>query len=136
MAPLHRPKNPQGGWFEQSTDPASDSANGVDNQSKWVDTSTSPPTSRIRNSGNTAWVAEVAITILGSFTDTFVLTTGQTTATTTHTPASQADITPSMGQLLLDPSQITGLAGKVVTFNAIPAALNGKTLSLEYTRID
>src|ERR1035437_6829345 len=55
---------------------------------------------------------------LGSFTDTFVLTTGQTTAITTHTPVGIADLTPSMGPVLLDPSQITNLVGNVVTFNA------------------
>lgn len=73
---------------------------------------------------------------LGSFTDYFTLATGQTTATLTHTPAGLADLTPSIGPLMVDPANLTGLVGKVVTFNAVPAAANGKILALSYTRLD
>lgn len=73
---------------------------------------------------------------LGKTTDEFTLTTGQTTATLTYTPASQADIAAYIGTVKQDPANITGLSGKVVTFGAIPASANGRTLYLEYTRLD
>jgi hypothetical protein len=50
-----RPKNGQGGMFEQSTDPFLVLSNGVDALSKWLDTSSTPTIFKERNSSNTAW---------------------------------------------------------------------------------
>ena len=73
---------------------------------------------------------------LGSKFDAFTITTGQTTATLTYTPASLADLEGWIDTKLQDPANFTGLAAKVVTFTAMPASANGKTLRIRYTRLD
>jgi hypothetical protein len=79
--------------------------------------------------------ATLSVGSRGRVTEVITGTAGQTTFTFAHTPASLADIEPESyngvgGQ---DPSNITGLAGKTVTFTALNA---GDTLALSYTRID
>lgn len=131
--PLRKQPPAPGTVIELATDPAADPDYRVNARSLWLDTSQTPAVLRERNAANTAWLVTRA---LGRFTDEFTVTTGQTTATLTYTPASQADITAHLGIVKQDPANITGLSGKVVTFGAMPASANGRSLYLEYTRID
>jgi hypothetical protein len=71
---------------------------------------------------------------LGRFTDSIAsATAGQTTIVLTHTPASIQDIDQYVNGWKQDNSNITGLAGKTITFNALTA---GWSADFEYTRLD
>lgn len=100
---------------------------------------TSPADGDVWNTASGVFAHTAGVTrglALGTHSESFTLSTGQTTVTLTHTPASLADIQGYIGVLRQDPANFTNLAGKVVTFAAVPANLNGYTLVLTYTRLD
>lgn len=128
---LSRPKNQQGAWFEQPTDPALVATNGVDSLSKWIDNSTVPSIVKERNSTNTAWNS---LAPLGRFTDSIAsATAGQTTLTLTHTPISLQDISWKVNGWSQDNVDLVSLVGNILTF---PALTLGWSADFNYTRLN
>jgi hypothetical protein len=79
---LTRPKNGQGGMFEQPTDPALVATNGVDTLSKWLDNSVHPPVFKARNAANTAW--EIVVTSGGDKNFTYTQSVASKTWNVNH----------------------------------------------------